>query len=74
MDEEDLADHDLKKLPEEHDSWVEEEPGIPEWEEYMDIVKNVDEIDGEENVVIAATMVSSAYVASTFSVKLDDWL
>jgi len=73
MSEEDLDEHDLKKLPEKHDSWVQEEPGKPEWEEYMNVNKNIEEVDGQSKLIISIKVLDSAYIASTLAVKLDDW-
>lgn len=76
MSEEDLDEHDLKKLPEEHDNWSDEEPGLPEWEEYLEVNKKTssDEDKDSEKLIISLSMFENAYVSSTLSVKLDDWL
>lgn len=73
MTGEDLDEHDLKKLPENHDSWVQEEPGPPEWEEYMNVNKSIEQVDGEDKLVISIKVLDSAYIASSLAVKLDEY-
>jgi hypothetical protein len=76
MSEEDLDEHDLKKLPEDHDNWSDEEPGLPEWEEYLEVdEKTSSDGDGDiDKLIISLSMFEDAYVSSTLSVNLDDWL
>jgi hypothetical protein len=76
MSQEDLDEHDLKKLPEDHDNWSDEEPGLPEWEEYLEVDEKTSS-DGDEDIdklIISLSMFEDAWVSSTLSVNLDDWL
>lgn len=71
MTDSEANDDNIKTEPDEHDSWSDEEPGIPDWEEYMGTeVKESDEGD----LTISLDMLDKAYISSNVSVDLDDWL
>lgn len=71
MTDSEANDDNIKTEPDEHDSWSDEEPGIPDWEEYMRIeVKESNEGD----LTISLDMLDKAYISSNVSVDLDDWL
>lgn len=71
MTDSEVNDDNIKTEPDEHDSWSDEEPGIPDWEEYMRIeVKESNEGD----LTISLDMLDKAYISSNVSVDLDDWL
>lgn len=58
------ADDNIRKSPDGHDKWRHEEPGIPDWEEYMgsDIVHAMKGEDHQFSY-LSITMLES-YVAS----------
>lgn len=71
MTDSEANNDNIKTEPDEHDSWSDEEPGIPDWEEYMRIeVKESNEGD----LTISLDMLDKAYISSSVSVDLDDWL
>jgi hypothetical protein len=67
-------DNDMKKPPEDKDSWKLEEPGEPDWEQYVESNTEVpDSKSGsDEWLTIFIQMTGEVYIASDRYVELED--
>jgi hypothetical protein len=67
-------DNDMKKPPEDKDSWKLEEPGKPGWESYVQSnTESFDSTSGDnEWLTIFIEMSGEVYIASDEYVKLED--
>ncbi|EGQ44226.1 MAG: hypothetical protein J07AB43_02850 [Candidatus Nanosalina sp. J07AB43] len=73
MTNRDTTEEELKSKPDEYDSWSHQEPGLPDWEKYMGLIKEKTEDGDVERLTISINMVDSAYISSTVSVPLENW-